>query len=96
MRQKTSDSDVSAHDVSAQSVAAIMVSTPIVNNYAETSASSAESGEQIEALVTQESAAVNTDELDFDLGFDLDDTPVEQAEARPADSLVQSVEASEA
>lgn len=93
---KTPDSDVSAHDVSAQSVAAVMVSTPIVNNYAETSASSAESGEQIEALVTQESAAVNTDELDFDLDFDLDDTPVEQAEARPTDSLLQSVGASEA
>ncbi len=93
---KTPDSDVSAHDVSSQSVAAVMVSTPIVNNYAETSASSAESGEQIEALVTQESAAVNTDELDFDLDFDLDDTPVEQAEARPTDSLVQSVGASEA
>jgi len=83
-------------DVSAQSVAAAIVSTPIVNNYAEASASSTESGKQIEALVTQESAAVNTDELDFDLDFDLDDTPVKQAEAGPTDSLVQSVGASEA
>lgn len=98
---KTLDGDVSAHDVlahdlSAQSAAAALVSTPTVNNYAEASASTAESGKQIEELVTQESAAVNTDELDIDLDFKLDDTLVEQAEARATDSLVRSVGASEA